>query len=570
MVVLIGGGTAAAVTMLMGGAASRAGSGPCQNGSVEVVIGADPGAAGWLSELARDYTNGRPKVDGRCVAARVEKLPVGQAATVLRSTPWPGGGTPPDVWVPDSSAVLDMMRSQPDNAAVLPSRGTSIASTPFVLAAPHDVARALNGKSVADMLSYLRRPPGDLGLPSGRSLPVALTDPAQTSTGLGLVLAAAGAATGAPAEQVTTDTFTNSAARTALLQLGSDVSVTTQESAGLVTRARSADSEKELLTNTGVMALSERDVWRYNGGKPDVPLQAVYPLGGSLADDYPYVVVRADWVDKRIKAAAEDFKDWLGGREARRVLADNGLRNPDGSGGALTGSGLDEAAMPPKKLASEAAAATARGAWSLLTSRRSVLMLMDVSGSMGASVPGTTDTKLDLARDAAVNALPYLSSSDQAGLWAFSTHLDGTNDYKPLVSLGPLSGKAGAQRHTALTAAFKGLIPQTGTGLYESILAAYDDASKHYLPGGVNAVVVLTDGRNEDPDGHTDLPTLLTDLAKRQNSSLPVRVITIGYGTDVDTSVLDQIAKVTGGMSFEAPDPRSISSVFIQALTAAS
>ena len=78
----------------------------------------------------------------------------------------------------------------------------------------------------------------------------------------------------------------------------------------------------------------------------------------------------------------------------------------------------------------------------------------------------------------------------------------------------------------------------------------------------INAVVVLTDGRNEDPR-NTDLGALL-DLLRATNegqSSRPVRVFTIAYGADADKDVLRQIAETTNAAAYDASDPKSINKV---------
>jgi Ca-activated chloride channel family protein len=116
--------------------------------------------------------------------------------------------------------------------------------------------------------------------------------------------------------------------------------------------------------------------------------------------------------------------------------------------------------------------------------------------------------------------------------------------------------------------AYQGLQPQGGTSLYDGVLAAYDEATQHYLAGGVNVVVVLSDGG--DTNSKIPLDVLLSELKKRADPSRPVHVVTIAYGADADLSVLKQISEATDGVAFSAPDPRSISTIYISALAALS
>ena len=80
--------------------------------------------------------------------------------------------------------------------------------------------------------------------------------------------------------------------------------------------------------------------------------------------------------------------------------------------------------------------AAIRATWSELRKPARVLLVLDVSGSMGASAGGGK-SRLELAQEAAVNGLSQLSDSDVVGLWTFPS---GGADYwqqTPLAPLGP-------------------------------------------------------------------------------------------------------------------------------------
>ena len=86
---------------------------------------------------------------------------------------------------------------------------------------------------------------------------------------------------------------------------------------------------------------------------------------------------------------------------------------------------------------------------------------------------------------------------------------------------------------------------------------------EEFDPTRINAVLLLTDGRNEDP-GSIDLDALLSDLTSRNEgtSSRPVRIFTIAYGEDADQGTLERIAEATNGASYNATDPTTIDRVF--------
>lgn len=570
-VLLVGGGTAGAVV-----AVNRADSQQGCAAPATIEVGTDPATRRWLDDLAGQYNRAAHRVDGRCVRVTMTDMDARRAAAALQSTPSPAGGQPPDVWVPQSTALLDLVRARPGSAAVLPDRAPSVASSPLVLAAPPDAIRSLHldrgsPTTLADLLRLAVDPAGwgALGHPEWGPLRFSLVDPSDSVTGTSLLVGLAGASAGVGPAEVTPATFATPAAKASLFGFVRAVALRAASSSQLVDRISSSDSAGAAIRSLGLIALSEQDVWTYDADAPAIPLQAVYPFGGGLAADYPFVVPTGRWVSGFDQRAAADFRSWLGGARARGELARFGLRPPDGSGTGLTadGQGIDGRTFAPTPAAHPDAVVTARGSWRLLTQRVLTLAAIDVSGSMGATVQGTNATKLQLAAQAARNALRYYADTDDVGLWEFSTGLAGGADYRELVSLGPASGLVdGVPRRQALDQAYRSLVPRNGTALYDTVLAAYTAAQQAYRPDFVNTVVVLTDGTNEDPDS-ISLDTLLADLTAAQNPVKPVHIVTIAFGDKANTAVLDRIARATGGLSFAAPDPRDIGAVFLTALT---
>ena len=79
-------------------------------------------------------------------------------------------------------------------------------------------------------------------------------------------------------------------------------------------------------------------------------------------------------------------------------------------------------------------------------------------------------------------------------------------------------------------------------------------------------MIVMTDGRNEDPRG-ISRADLLAELAKLQDPRRPIPLIGVGIGPDADKAELDQLTAATGGQAFVAPDPAKITDVFFGALS---
>ena len=78
--------------------------------------------------------------------------------------------------------------------------------------------------------------------------------------------------------------------------------------------------------------------------------------------------------------------------------------------------------------------------------------------------------------------------------------------------------------------------------------------------GAINAVVFLTDGKNEKSGG-IDLENLLGRLSPE------VRPFTIGYGEGADQGVLRQIAEATDGAAYDSSRADTIDQVFTSVIS---
>src|SRR5439155_5775269 len=121
-------------------------------------------------------------------------------------------------------------------------------------------------------------------------------------------------------DQVSSKVFTRPEAKEGLLQFARSVAKIAPTGQQLLDDAGSAPSTQDLLTTFGLVTAYEKDVWRYNGEGPPVLLRAMYPLGGKLAADYPYVVPNGSWVDGMDRRAAADFHAWLLSSEVQARL----------------------------------------------------------------------------------------------------------------------------------------------------------------------------------------------------------------------------------------------------------
>jgi secreted protein with Ig-like and vWFA domain len=192
-----------------------------------------------------------------------------------------------------------------------------------------------------------------------------------------------------------------------------------------------------------------------------------------------------------------------------------------------------------------------------------MLTVIDVSGSMAAPVPAAGGATRDqIAVEAARRGLGLLDDTWAVGLWAFSTQLDGGNDWRQLVPIGTV-----ASQRQDLLAGLASIQPKPngGTGLYNTVLAAYKNVQASWDPGRVNSVLIMTDGKNEKAPGLT-LDQLVGQLKQAADPARPVEVIALGIGDQISQTELQTITDTTGGATFLAPDPSKIGEVFLQAL----
>ncbi|MGH9269126.1 MAG: vWA domain-containing protein, partial [Acidimicrobiales bacterium] len=339
-----------------------------------------------------------------------------------------------------------------------------------------------------------------------------------------------------------------------------------------------SDRQGASLSYVSAVAVEEKSVIDYNRGNPDgildpgeqprpprVPLVALYPKEGTLFSDNPLYILDAPWVDERERAGARAFEAFVRLPDNQRKVLEFGFRpgNPEvGLGPPIDrANGLDPA-QPQTTLGVPAPAVLVRliDKWGELRKEARVLLVIDVSGSMGEEAGGG-ETKLDLAKRAAVDALTQFKPSDLVGLRIFSTNVNPgppPSGYLDLVPIGPVA----AQREL-IASRIRGLEPRAGTPLYTAARASFEDMQRAFDPARINAVVLLTDGRNEDASNN-DLNATLTALraGSEGQSGAPVRLFTIAYGEDADKATLRRLAEATNGAPYDASDPKSISKVF--------
>ncbi|HEX8805130.1 MAG TPA: extracellular solute-binding protein, partial [Acidimicrobiales bacterium] len=572
-----------------GGGSADGDPGDCQ----VVDVASSPEKLELLTDLAETF-NGSDRADlgdRGCAFVRVQRKSSGLAEQLLAGG-WDEGteGPRPVIWSPAAStwgAVLDQQLAD-DGQEPMAADATPFMLTPLVIAMPEPMAQALGYPDTpigfGDILTLARDGAGwgSRGHPEWGAFRLGKTNPNFSTSGLSALVAQAYAATGKTSGLSLEDL---AQPEVAAFARGVESSVVHYGDTTLtfLNNWYRADQRGNPYQYVSAVAVEEKSVIDYNTGNPDgilddgeeprpprVPLVAITPEEGTLYSDNPMIVLDAEWVDAAEREGAERFVDYVQQPDNQERVLDYGFRpaNPDVEvGDPITAeNGVDP--QPPQTLLDvpePEVLARLISDWDRQRKSARVQMVIDVSGSMGdPGDPSTGETKLDLAKAAAITALDQFTDADVVGLSVFSTELGDDADREVLELVPPRP--AGEVREQIATQ-IRRLVPTNATPLYDVVQQTYEDAVGAYDPARINAIVVLSDGRNDDGDTSDDrsqLEELLSTLEAGSEgaASRPVRVFPIAYGEDADQTTLRQIAEATSAAVYDSSDPTSIDRVF--------
>ncbi|AZP16295.1 substrate-binding and VWA domain-containing protein [Streptomyces aquilus] len=551
LVLTVAGGTAAAVQsgLLSFGAS-------CQEDAVRLKVAASPDVVPALRAAAERARDDSLTSDGRCVDVTVTARDSSKVADTLLA----GRKSDAQVWVPDSQVWVERVSADTGATEVTPVG--SFASSPVGVAVVPRAAKSLGWPRKT--YSWIELAGATL---RDDALRLGAADPARSATGL-LALTrlttAAGAVEGG-------DTQAAAMMKT-LSQRTSD-----SDTQVLDTLPRDASgTEQGNPKRNQALILSEQAVFAYNTADGGDGLDLFYPKDGSPRLDFPYTLVDQAVLTTDESRAALRFVNYLRKPEQRKLLHSYGFRTSDDQVDAAVvtragGSKPQPYAKAAVRPASQTALQEALGTWTITVQSARITTVVDASSSMSEEVTSDGQSRMDVTKASLLQALATFTPDDEIGLWDFSTKLDGDKDYRVLVPterLGSAQGN-GTQRDR-LTAAFSGLtpVPNGATGLYDTTLAAYKSAVSSYAKGKFNALVVLTDGVNQDP-GSISRGALISRLRQLTDPDRPVPLIMIAVGPDADRTEATQIATATGGSGQEVTDPSQIHEVILKAIVAA-
>ncbi|MEV2235709.1 substrate-binding domain-containing protein [Streptomyces phaeochromogenes] len=538
-----------------------------------------------LADLAEDYNDsGRELAGGKCARVAVSETSSGVAKDALAQG-WDerrDGAPEPQVWTPSSSLWLTLLQrdaTAADRKLLTDEKPRSLATSPLAIAMPRPMAEALGWpeKKIGwrDVLSLTQKGWASVGRPEWGRFSLGKDNPHTSTSGLGATVATFYAATGRSSD-LTVDDVEDAKTRRFVAGVESGVLHYASDATAYMANLAEADADGQALSYASAIAVQEQLIHLYNQGsptgetekigkgkKPQVPLVAVHPADGTLMFDHPFAVLPSASKDQR--AAAADFRAFLLEDAQQRRFQKTGFRDHEGNAGSELARSVSLSEQSEGNLSlidppADDVLAAVLDSWDELRKKARVLLVMDVSGSM-TQTAGGGQSRMEAAKKAAADTLDLYHPDDEVGLWAFSTETDDHPEpYREIVPPRPVR-----DNEKRLTEAINGLNAEGGTALYATVRAARKEMLAELDADRINAVVVLTDGRNEYP-ADNDLDALLRDLDASQLER-SVRVFTVAFSGQADFGTLTKIATATKATSYDARDPAVIDKVMVSVIS---
>ncbi|MEW2352535.1 substrate-binding domain-containing protein [Spirillospora sp. NPDC029432] len=510
--VLVAGGAGVAVAQVAGGC----------GGTVALNVAADPAVAPAVGAVARTFNAEKHEAGGGCVEVVASSVPSPGMVVTLGGD---RGGARADAYVLDSSLWLTVVgEAARRTGAAAPVTVGPVAESPVVFALPKG--------SPKDALSWSGMASG-----TGRHA-LRIAEPQQNASGMAALLMARQAA--GNGEKAL-------AGFTRILQ-GGQGSVAPHAIAALENLGARSGGQ------VPVAAVPEQAVWAMGGA-----VDAVMPADRTVSMDFPMVAA-----SKGKAAAAREFAAAMRSAKGRAELAKVGLRAPGAAPAKAVSDVTGVTAVAGAARPRPQALGEVLEMWRRMRLGTRMLALIDVSGSMNETVPGTGRTRMAVTAGEVNGGMALLPDAAEVGVWTFSTRMNGALPYKELTPMGRLGAVAeGGTHRAALQQTLGGMRakPDGDTGLHDSVLAAFRAVKAGYRDDMLNFVLVLTDGRNDFAGGISE-QKLLAELKKEYDPARPVQVIGLAFGPAVDLPALQRIATATGGAAYQIQDPRQIRELF--------
>ncbi|HEY6794131.1 MAG TPA: hypothetical protein VI248_05565 [Kineosporiaceae bacterium] len=516
----------------------------CERTTVVEVV-AVPAVRAAVEQLGGTI-EGRHLDDGSCLSVRVREQD--PADTVESSIVLPPSRAP-QLWVGDSSLWLAHLTRWKERTV------SSFGTTPVIMVSSGTTLNSPRNRS------WTSAAPGWIDL-FQRAQPVSIPDVSGSVQGqLALIALWQAAGKGASADRAVA-AVTISTRMPTTPQFASDGDALS----AIVNPANGLDDSQAPFVVT-----TEQAMVAINRNSMRGVLAPLYPSEGSPFLDFPIVRLAEESQDEPHRQATNLVIAALTSSQAKAAARALGLRDPAGGQPPANRRGLPARVRrltPPSTV--DLTRFLTR--FATLDAPHQMIVAMDVSTSMLVKVPGSTATRLQAATGAAIGVGEMLPPTSCVGLWAFALTMNGTKPYRELSRVAPLKAPENGVTHRDVLRrrlqSMGQLITGGGTGLYVTIVDAVRTLRADYDPRAANAVVVFTDGVNEN-DPRMTLGQTVTILKQEAAAApdRPVRVVAIGMGPGADVQALQAVADATGGSAYQARTAQELEQVLFDAIS---
>lgn len=292
---------------------------------------------------------------------------------------------------------------------------------------------------------------------------------------------------------------------------------------------------------------------RIKGQSAQLPVVAIYPQEGTFWANNPYAVLNAPWVTKDQRDGAAVFEKFLLDRPQQLAALEFGWRPADPAIGLSAPLDADHGVdtTQPKTVLEVPTADVIQATQSLWKTAKKpvdVTVVLDISGSMQGA-------RIASARQSLQQFIGLLDDRDRLRVVLFSTT---AKELSPLTALGP--------KRDELLRRVGGIIEGGDTRLFDTVLETYKALAKDGDPRNIRALVVLTDGEDNqsNPASKAEL-TRISDARGGEGGS-SIKIFTIAYGTEAPRKALQEIAEPSGGKQYSS-NPANIRSIYSEIAT---
>jgi Ca-activated chloride channel family protein len=276
----------------------------------------------------------------------------------------------------------------------------------------------------------------------------------------------------------------------------------------------------------------------YFNQQPDRPgkLVAIYPAEGTLWEDHPLALIESSALTPLQRETYRAFRRYLTSTSVQQRVLEAGYRPADlsipvdGPDSPINAANGADPAEPQTTLQIPAPSVVqvVRDVWWLTKRHTNVYLVVDTSGSMAGQ-------KLAQTKEALLTFIEQIKGDEErVGLVTFASSVYEIEELDEL----------GANR-ARLLSAVGGLDASGDTALLDAVDEAYNRLQYLGDTERINAIVVMTDGRENN--SYTTLDQLVAYVEEGNRGGVPVVIFCIAYGSDADMWTLEQIANASGG-----------------------